>query len=215
MPSLANLAASESFIESKIEEYKARNKNYVCDIEDHHEKHIKKILIAFKLTLRQIDEFFGIFSCTMAASEDSSKKVIGVFYAIIIYTAILLNNKENAQKIRNNTFQYQDYLNLFQEFKLIGKGVEDKREYNEFWARIILFITTNDKTYNGGHAFFDEFYPTHLHYEQGKKDQKNMSTFRNQIIGHGSYYSDSLMCNISKKIDKGQSFSKNTEFLEY
>lgn len=214
LPSLANLTASESFIESKIEEHKARNKNYVCDIEDRDKKQIKKILIAFKLTPRQIDEFFGIFSCTMAASEDSSKEVIGVFYAIIIYTAILLNNKENAQKIRNNTFQYKDYLNLFQEFKLIEKGAPNKKEYNEFWAKIILFITTNYQTYNGGHAFFDEFYPTHLHYEQGKKDQKNMSTSRNQIIGHGSCYSDSLMCIISKKIDIFQ-YSKNKEFLEY
>jgi deoxyadenosine/deoxycytidine kinase len=196
-----------SYIKSKVEEYFGQGRAdrfYTNNIIEYVQEQICEICNCFNLSPRQVDEFFRILSHTLTAQQ-GTKKVHGILLAAILYIAILLDNEENAKRIREGSFLYQDYIQLFEKHGLIKK---DNLVGSSWWAEMTLYIIKTKENYQANTDFLIEYlHPFILISAQDQAYQAQQSYLlrgAQSILGshHGSYNgSGSFMDSISKKVD--------------
>jgi len=79
--------------------------------------YIKELFIKFKLSPRQINQFFRVF-LSLLTSENKSSNSFGYQIASIVYIAIDLYDSEIAKKILNDQFKYIDILDFLESKKI-------------------------------------------------------------------------------------------------
>ena len=96
--------------------------------------YMKELFIKFKLSLRQINQFFQIYLSLLI--HEKSTQSFGYQIASIIYLAIDIHNSEIAKKILNNEFNYSEILNLLE-----SKTVD----LSDRMALYLLFLFSNNQ----------------------------------------------------------------------
>lgn len=194
---------SKEYIAKKVEEHfiqRGREKFYTNQIDEMEQKYISDLCYHFNLSLRQINEFFRILSHTLITRQGNTK-ARGVLYTSIIYIVIKLNNEQNARKIRDGHFLYQDYIDLFNQYGLLPKE-KNLSFYDYCWALDLLYINANLQNWEKNQEYFVNYFYSNIEDKDKTKLFSNINQGRSSFLGYyGRIPENNLIGKISEKID--------------
>ena len=152
--------------------------------------YIKELFIKFKLSPRQINQFFRVF---LSLFINKNKSQVGYQIASIVYIAIDLHDSEITKKILSDQFKYIDILNFLENKKI---------DINEaFLATNLLYLFSNneDELFNNRKICEDRF---------GKIQDASFDS-KGGLFGIGILQHSDASFGVIQKIGKKISQSKN------
>ena len=178
------LGSVEGYIQERVQQHFDSNESrfFVTKLDQSQQKNISRLCRAFSLSPRQMDELFRILSHFLSDNKSDKVGIFGSVLASMIYTSVSLSREELCQEIIFGSFNYLNWLKLIDEIGLINR---EKSYGGDWWAMMLIYITSTEDSYNDNiKAFIKAMDPNLKEYDDGYKVRfEYVKETSSQVIG--------------------------------
>lgn len=192
--------SANSYVTANMKQFfslQFRTGSFAARIDEHFESNVVQLCRAFNFSLRQMNDFFSIFSHFLYSEDKNKPALFCYIIAAMVYIAILMADEQAARRISTGEFSYADFINFFNEH---WHPVE--QDSLQWWLEMLVFASSNNSTVGEAANEFiskilliDQADDGYLSAEQRLKDTR----FR--ILGPGGIDRNSPMMVVSEKIN--------------